>query len=93
MIQQTNALTIAVEPSGVDLNDGQIIVNIKGGDSVRITGIEMEMWLREIRYLVSSFEWRSTGKQQEHKNQLELLQDSLADVLQKINAKSTEEDK
>ena len=93
MIQQSNALTIAVDASSVDLNDGQIIVNIKGGDSVRITGIEMEMWLREIRYLVSSFEWRSAGKQQEHKNQLELLQDSLADVLQKISAKFTEEAK
>lgn len=89
MITQTTALTIAVEASGVDLNDGQITVNVKGGDSVRVTGITMDTWLREIRYLINSFEWRSEGKQQEHKQQLELIQDSLADVLRKINAKET----
>jgi len=88
MIDQTTALTLNADISGVDLNDGLFVANIKGGDSIRINGITMEMWLREIRYLISSFEWRSEGKQQEHKHQLELLQDSLADVLRKINAKT-----
>lgn len=88
MIDQTTALTLNADISGVDLNDGLFVANVKGGDCIRINGITMEMWLREIRYLISSFEWRSEGKQQEHKQQLELLQDSLADVLRKINAKT-----
>ncbi|MGA0206385.1 MAG: hypothetical protein ACO3LT_01210 [Ilumatobacteraceae bacterium] len=88
MIEQTTALTLNAEIIGVDINDGQITANVKGGDTIRITGITMETWLKEIRYLVSTFEWRSVEKQQEHRQQLEQLQDSLADVLQKINAKT-----
>lgn len=87
MIDQTTAVTINAEITGVDINDGQIIAQIKGGDSVRLCGIPMNMWLREFRYLVNTFEWRSELVQQEHKQDLERLQDSLADVLRKINAK------
>lgn len=88
MIEQTTALTLNAEITGVDINDGQITANVKGGDTIRITGITMETWLKEFRYVIASFEWRSEGKQQEHKQQLQLLQDSLADVLQKINSKT-----
>lgn len=87
MIDQTTALTLSADVTGIDISDGLFVANIKGGDSIRVNGISMEMWLKEFRYLVSSFEWRSAEQQQQHKHQLELLQDSLADVLQKINAK------
>lgn len=90
MIDQTQQITINAEFIGVDINDGTFSASVKGGDSVKLSGISMDTWLQELRYVVSSFEWRSEKQQQEHKHRLELLQDSLADVLKKINAKEVE---
>lgn len=92
MIDQTTALTLNAEITGVDISDGLFVANVKGGDSIRVNGVTMDTWLKEIRYLVSSFEWRSEGQQTEHRHQLELLQDSLADVLAKIAAKTAKVD-
>lgn len=90
MIDQTQQITISAEFTGIDITDGAFVANVKGGDSVKLCGISMESWLQEVRYVVSSFEWRAEKQQQEHKHRLELLQDSLADVLKKINSKETE---
>ena len=84
MLKQTTAVTIQTDNDirSIDIGHSYFVVTDKENNSVRINGLSDELWLNDIRYFVSSFEYRTQDADIIHG--LERLQDTLTDTLKKI---------
>ena len=86
MFDQTTAIILNGEVRSIDIGTDYLIVHDTDNNSVKVTGLTPIMWLDDMRYFVSSFEWRNMRKDPEILNRLERLQDATADLMKKIHA-------